>query len=726
MSLRKKTLALVSLAIIAQMTVLYLTSRVLLLNSFARLEEEATRRDVQRALSAISQQLDELDTTVYDWAAWDGTYEFMGDQDPEYEMSNLLDETFVGLRLNLILLVSPSGQTVFGKAFDTHFEEETPIPDSILDHLTETGLLRAGEETSSGVKGFLVLPEGAMIAASRPILTSEDEGPMRGWFVMGRYLDSEEVERIGRMTHLSLIMQPSDDPNLPGDFREAQPAISKQTPIVVRPLSADSVAGYATVADIYGEPGLTLRVDSPRPIYRQGQSTIAYFIASVLGVGLVIAALGAYILDRQVLRRVNRLSASVDQIRSHGDLSTRVPVTGEDELSALAREINRMLAAVEHAHADLKESEERFRRMADNIQDGLIIMEDQAVVYANDRACEIFGYPRDELPTAIGPHLLTPDYERQLQPILEDAPQARPMPETLESWIVRKDGSRRFVASRHTSGPQGQGVLHQYVVTTDMTERKLAEDALRDHSRQLQAMVEERTRELQDMQEELSRMEKLALLGELAGGVSHELRNPLAVISNAVYFLRTLLTDADEITAEYLEMVSNEVNRAAKIVSDLLDVSRTKLAKREETLVSGFVSEALSRKHPPEGVEVKTEIPSDLPCVYVDAQQMGLVLSNLIANAFEAMSHGGALTISAWQDQEQVCLSVADTGHGIPPQHMTKIFEPLFTTKPHGIGLGLSLCKSLVEANDGIIRAESTVGFGSTFTMVLPTRHPET
>jgi sensor domain CHASE-containing protein len=320
MSLRTKTLAFVSLAIIAQMIILYLTSRVLLLNSFAHVEEQATRQDVERALSAISQQVDELDTTVYDWASWDDTYEFMGDHDPQYEMSNLLDETFVALRLNLILLVSPSGQIVFGKGFDTHMEEEVSVPESVLVHLTETGLLQPGEETSSGVKGLLVLPQGSLLAASRPILTSEDEGPMRGWFIMGRYFDSAELERIEQTTHLSLIMQPSDDPDLPADFREAQPIISAQTPIVVRPLSADSVAGYATVDDIYGEPSLTLRVDTPRPIYTQGESTIAYFITSVLVVVLIFGGLGCYILDRQVLRRVNRLTASVDQIRSRGDL----------------------------------------------------------------------------------------------------------------------------------------------------------------------------------------------------------------------------------------------------------------------------------------------------------------------------------------------------------------------------------------------------------------------
>jgi PAS domain S-box-containing protein len=722
MSLRTKTLALVGLAITGLMTILYVTTRILLLGSFAHLEEEATRQDVQRALSAISQQLDELDTTVYDWAAWDDTYEFMADHNAGYVTSNLLDDTFVTLRLNLMLLVNPSGQITFAKAFDTHDEEAVPVPASVLDHLSETGLLRSGEETMSSIKGLLVLPDGVMITASRPILTSEDEGPMRGWLIMGRYLDSEEVERMAATTYLSLTMLPLDDPNLTDDFLEVQPSISEEMPIVVRPLSVDSIAGYTTVADIYGAPGLTLRVDTPRPIYRQGQSTITYFMASALLVSLVFGVLTFIALDRQVLRRVDRLSASVGKIRSHSDLSARVPVTGEDELSDLALEINKMLAALDHAQTDLKESEERFRKMADNIRDGLTIIEDGKVVYLNDRACEIFGYPRDQLARLTVTDLAASEERERLECVMAQARQTGVMPEELEFSIIQKDGTRRCVANKYTSSPQEDGTSRQYVISTDVTERRQVEKALKEHSRHLEDMVDERTKALQNAEEELTRMEKLALLGELAGGVSHELRNPLAVITNAIYFLRTMLTDADDTIAEYLEMITYEVNRAAKIVSDLLDFSRAKPTEREETSVSEFVSEALHRKRPPDGTAVETNIPSDLPPVYVDPQQMGLVMANLVANAFEAMPCGGALTITAWQENDHVTLSVADTGHGIAPEHITKIFEPLFTTKTHGIGLGLSLCKSLVEANEGIIQVESVVGNGSTFTLALPMR----
>jgi signal transduction histidine kinase len=299
------------------------------------------------------------------------------------------------------------------------------------------------------------------------------------------------------------------------------------------------------------------------------------------------------------------------------------------------------------------------------------------------------------------------------------------VPQQLECWIVQKDGTRRCVANRYASSVSADGTSRQYVISTDVTERRQAEDALRNRSHRLEEMVEERTAELRNAQEELTRMEKLALLGELAGGVSHELRNPLAVISNAVYFLRTLLDDADDTVAEYLEIVSGEVQRAAKTVSDLLNFSRAKPAERVETAVLGLVSEVVRRKRPPDGIVVRTEIPPDLPDVIVDPQELGLVLTNLVANAFEAMPQGGTLSISAGQDDYHVLLSVSDTGQGIAPEEMPRIFEPLYTTKPHGIGLGLSLCRSLVEANQGVIRVHSVVGSGSTFTVVLPTTQEE-
>jgi len=274
-----------------------------------------------------------------------------------------------------------------------------------------------------------------------------------------------------------------------------------------------------------------------------------------------------------------------------------------------------------------------------------------------------------------------------------------------------------------------------------MTERQRAGEALKEYLERLEEIVEQRTKELQDAQEELVRQERLAMLGQLAGGVGHELRNPLGVISNAVYYLQTILPDTDETTKEYLEMISSEVSHGEKIVSDLLDLSRAKPAKREEIAVSTLVARLLKKQPPPEKVKVTTRTASDLPPIFVDPRQIEQVLTNLVINAYQAMPEGGRLTIEARAEKGQVYLSITDAGCGISQENMERLFEPLFTTKAKGIGLGLAVSKNLVEANGGSIEVESPSteyipseaeglrigeeGQGSTFTVILPTKEAQ-
>ena len=257
-------------------------------------------------------------------------------------------------------------------------------------------------------------------------------------------------------------------------------------------------------------------------------------------------------------------------------------------------------------------------------------------------------------------------------------------------------------------------------VYDDITERKQAKDELAKHREHLEEMVEERTKELKDAQEQLVRREKLAILGQLAGGVGHELRNPLGVISNAVYYLKMVQPDADETVIEYLETISEEVNRSTQIVSDLMDFSRIKSVEREETAVSDLISEVLEKQPVPENVKMATTIPSDLPPVFIDLRRIRQVFDNLITNACHAMPEGGKLNISAIAEQDKVHVSFTDTGSGISEVNMEKVFEPLFTTKARGIGLGLAVSRNLVEANGGSIEVESAEDKGSTFTVILP------
>jgi signal transduction histidine kinase len=208
--------------------------------------------------------------------------------------------------------------------------------------------------------------------------------------------------------------------------------------------------------------------------------------------------------------------------------------------------------------------------------------------------------------------------------------------------------------------------------------------------------------------------------------VGHELRNPLGVISTSIYYLKLVQPEADEKIKQHHAMIEQEVHNADKIITDLLDFARVVSVDREPVSVPDLVQRVLGRFPVPALVEVALKLPASLPMVFADPPQMVQVLGNLTVNACQAMASaagvakGGKLTISALQQKDMVAVAVKDTGTGISPENMKKLFEPLFTTKVKGIGLGLVVSRKLAEANGGRIEVKSEPGKGSTFTLVLP------
>ena len=368
MTLRKKALMTVGITITGLLIILYFISQITLVRGFTELEEQHTRQNVERALSALSNDLLTLDAIVGDWASWDDTYDFIEDANDEYIESNLIDGTFTELRLNLMLFINSSGQIVFGKAFDLYNEEEITIPQSLSEYLSADDLLLHHPNTESNISGIILLPEDPMLIASQPILTSEDEGPVRGTLIMGRYLDANEIEWLAEQTHLSLTVQRYDYSPMPPDFQAAIPSLSEEAPILIQPLDKQSIAGYALLKDIYEKPILLLRVDIPRDIYTQGQASVSYFILSLLAAGLVLGAAIMLLADRQVLSRLAHLSQSVTSIGTSGDLLARVSMTGKDELSNLGSTINGMLAALEEARHMLQEKNEQLDAQNEELQ----------------------------------------------------------------------------------------------------------------------------------------------------------------------------------------------------------------------------------------------------------------------------------------------------------------------------------------------------------------------
>jgi signal transduction histidine kinase len=239
---------------------------------------------------------------------------------------------------------------------------------------------------------------------------------------------------------------------------------------------------------------------------------------------------------------------------------------------------------------------------------------------------------------------------------------------------------------------------------------------------QFEEAVERRTRDMEQVQEKLIRNERLAAVGELASGVGHELRNPLNVIRNCAYLLKLPLTEEDDAEAvNTLVLLDKQIDIANKIVTDLLDFTRITPPSPVRVELKTLINESLSWITVPPQITVQVHSNGNSRPVSTDPEQISRVFANIIANAIQAMyAGGGELNIETGEDGDFVRVEFRDTGGGIPAGNMEKIFEPLFTTKPKGIGLGLAISKRLVEQNGGKIEVVSQPGQGATFTVKLP------
>ncbi|MFZ5818594.1 MAG: PAS domain S-box protein, partial [Chloroflexota bacterium] len=415
-------------------------------------------------------------------------------------------------------------------------------------------------------------------------------------------------------------------------------------------------------------------------------------------------------------------------INGQHQLYRAVPLAGDDGA------IDSILAVVENiterkrADEALRESEELFRQVYEYMEVGVArVSLDFRIQSANQAYCRMLGYSEAEL---AGRHLRDITHPETLEENL------RKQSQLAAGEIDHYRMEKRFI---HRDGHVVHGILDSSLIrdaqgkpayflgsVLDITERRQVEEQLALYTERLEELVDERTRELREAHEQLVRQERLATLGQLAGSIGHELRNPLGVIANAVYFLKLSQPGAGDKVREYLDIIDNETRASDKIVTDLLDYTRVKSLDQAPVSVSAAAQATLERYPAPPPVEVTLDLPPDLPPALADPRHVEQILGNLVVNACQAMTDGGKLTIAAGTEGDMIFISVKDTGIGIPPENLDKIFEPLFTTKSRGIGLGLAVSQKLAQANGGRIAVQSAsspqgeAGAGSVFTLYLP------
>ena len=349
---------------------------------------------------------------------------------------------------------------------------------------------------------------------------------------------------------------------------------------------------------------------------------------------------------------------------------------------------------------ELLESEKRYSVLVEEAGDGVAMLQDGKIVFTNKKLPKIVGYPRDELIWMPFEKLVHKKCLQQAKERYMQRMQGEKVPATLEIEVIAKTGERVPV---EVSGAlvRYQGRPADLVIVRDIRERK-------------------------QMEEQRLRLEKLATIGEIATMVGHDLRNPLQSIENATYVLNNELprltssTPIPQKTMEMLRVINDSVSYADKIIRDLQAFSGIKNPTLEKNDVNAIVKEVLSQVETPKNVELIMEL-GCLPEIKVDKDMIKRVFLNLATNGAQAMKEkGGLLIVSTKETKNFIEVSFKDTGIGIPKENMEKLFTPFFTTRAQGMGIGLAICKKLIDSHGGSIETESEEGKGSTFTVQLP------
>jgi PAS domain S-box-containing protein len=484
--IREKTTLLVGVVLVALIVSVYFGSRNIIESRFSILEQREARKNVDRVMLALEASGATLDATVKDWAYWDSAYQFMEDGNEEFIAENLSPNAFATLRVRALVLLGVDQRLKWGNALAPGESPEF-IPQE--DFLRLYGAIMSQRKTHGDGEmpaGLVMTGAGPMIVSSSPILTSEEGGPSRGTIVMGRVLDESETERLAATMKIDLellrIDRLDDGSPLAAMVRNLAGGEGHE----IRALDEHSLQAYGLVRDLGGDPALLVRVNLTREIYQQARGTTALVGYLLSGTGALFLLSVLWLLRKLVVNKLELLSGNINRIARNQDFTTPIPWVGSDELSWVARDVNRLLEAVNQSRQQLVASGDHLSATLRSISDGVITCDPAGRVASLNREAETLtgwtsvdaeGRPLDEVFHILDNKTLEVA-GNPVKRVLEDGVNSEA---ATRVTLVSKDGAKRQISDSCAPirGAAG-GVTGAVLVFRDVSEDYRRREELRE------------------------------------------------------------------------------------------------------------------------------------------------------------------------------------------------------------------------------------------------------
>lgn len=323
--LLKSKVSLILLAVFVLLLGFYhVIQRLVIFQSFVVLEREDAKKNMERCVEALQREIHHLDLLANDWAAWDDTYKFVKDRNNDYVKACLVPETFTNDQLNLLYICNEKGEVAWGEVRDLKTMDKIQLHDFPLKTFPQTHPLFVLENSKGPIAGCFLTERGPMLVASRPILTSKNEGPSRGFLIMGRLLDANAVKILREQARVDFQLWPIKGNFIPLEERGVLNQITRKDPLLIKELRDDRLQIYTTFSDILGAPALLIRADISRDITQHGKSAIFFATFSIIAAGLATFIVIWILLKRIVTEPISILTNHIITIGKTDDLSSRL------------------------------------------------------------------------------------------------------------------------------------------------------------------------------------------------------------------------------------------------------------------------------------------------------------------------------------------------------------------------------------------------------------------
>lgn len=694
MSLRIKTLLMIGLIFFGATLFLTYSFKKILLEPFIELEENDAVVDLKRSVNFIKSTVRNLDATNSDWAGWDDTYDFAEDKNPEYIRSNLVDGTFANLRLNLMAFFDNSGKMFWGTGYDLVKDKKALIPEDLQAFFS--GLVKHREPKSSK-KGLIMLNGGPMILSSRPIVTSNDQGPIRGALIIGRYLNEKEILRMSQSLQLDISTVAS------GKSKRSEgvaPEIFEGLDFFVRPSGQESLDAYTLIRDMEGRPGLILKIKKARTLFLNGKKALGKIALRLEAFAFVFIILLLFLLDKTILSRLSDLNDGINNIVKTNDISKRLAVKGGDELSHLAKAVNDMLASIASAQASIRKSEEKYRRLFETSPEVIFTLSvpEKNITSLNPAFEAVTKWAVDDWIGKPFSGIISPEDQPTVLKYFDQVINGMTTP-PFEIRVKDKNDiylTGEFMAAAETVEGKIVGVVG---FARDITERKKMEHKLNRTAGKLRHLSGQLLNLQEKEREKISR-ELHDQLGQDITLLKFGIRN----IMKQMPAKDSELTRNFEEVMQSIDGVLENIRRMSRDLSPSM-LSDLGLAAALEKLIENFA--ALGNYQCHSLIEnIDPFIPRDKHImVYRIVQEL---LTNIAKHA-----KATEITINAFVEEDAVKVTIRDNGKGYDT-------ASIFGESDCKGGLGLSFIRERVHILGGAIFVDSNMDQGTATMIVIP------